>query len=69
MNSPYIDLSNSIYFRDWTDVIVYPEGSIPDPTDKAFCTCACSNYKILKSSIRTHVKTTKHKAFVRLIKI
>jgi hypothetical protein len=66
--SPYFDLSNSLFFREWTDVVVYAENTIPNPTDKNYCTCLCSHYPILKSSIPQHLTTNKHKAMLRLIK-
>jgi len=68
MNCPYIDFSNCIYFREWTDIKVYGEGVEKNPNDINLCVCLCCDYPILKSSINQHKKTNKHKAFLNLIK-
>jgi len=66
MNSPYIDLAHTVFYSEYNTKL-----KDDNPHKKEafkYCMCVCSDYHILKSSIRTHEKTNKHKAMVRLIK-
>jgi hypothetical protein len=66
MNSPYLDLENALFYSEYAKNFNYDDPHKKDACK--YCMCVCSDYPILKGSIRTHEKTTKHKKMLRMLK-